>query len=353
MGVNKVIYGNDTLIDLTSDTVSANNLLSGETAHDRSGTIIQGSVTVPDELNDLNDVNISTPLVTKHALLYNRDSSKWENKAITTSDVSGLNNSLSNKTSLEHYHLLTIEEDDDSNPSITTDLKPETYYTVKLWNSSESSSESPIVQFDIKTPQRDYDWAYYLKVKNLNTYPYYETSHTEGGIAWTDNKDGTITANNTSTGNSSFICHRRTTGGSYPLIIKNGKYILSGCPSGGSESSYRVIAYVTKNGSASVLGIDYGEGVEIEVNGDDNYSDRALLQIGADIRGAGVVCNNLVFRPMLRLKSADMDSTWHRCAMTNDEITDILSDVPQTAGGYLLKATRASDGTISYSWVAE
>ena len=32
--VNKVIYGNRTLIDLTGDTVQADKILSGYTAHD-------------------------------------------------------------------------------------------------------------------------------------------------------------------------------------------------------------------------------------------------------------------------------------------------------------------------------
>lgn len=59
--VNKVILGNETLIDLTGDTVTANSLLSGATAHDASGNQIQGAVSVPTELNDLNDVNITSP----------------------------------------------------------------------------------------------------------------------------------------------------------------------------------------------------------------------------------------------------------------------------------------------------
>ena len=35
--VSKVIYGNQTLIDLTSDTVVANKLLDGYTAHGADG----------------------------------------------------------------------------------------------------------------------------------------------------------------------------------------------------------------------------------------------------------------------------------------------------------------------------
>jgi len=42
---NKIVYGNEVLIDLTSDTVTAANLDSGVTAHDASGAIITGTST--------------------------------------------------------------------------------------------------------------------------------------------------------------------------------------------------------------------------------------------------------------------------------------------------------------------
>lgn len=45
MGINKVQYGNTTLIDLTNDTVTADKLMQGYTAHDRSGAIITGTAT--------------------------------------------------------------------------------------------------------------------------------------------------------------------------------------------------------------------------------------------------------------------------------------------------------------------
>ena len=41
--INKVIYGNRTLIDLTADTVEAAKILTGYTAHDKSGAPITGS----------------------------------------------------------------------------------------------------------------------------------------------------------------------------------------------------------------------------------------------------------------------------------------------------------------------
>lgn len=50
--VNKVIYGNDTLIDLTSDTIAADKLLTGYTAHDKSGAPITGSCDYDSDTTD-------------------------------------------------------------------------------------------------------------------------------------------------------------------------------------------------------------------------------------------------------------------------------------------------------------
>ncbi|MFR8012035.1 MAG: hypothetical protein ACLU8W_09795 [Clostridia bacterium] len=43
MAINKVIYGDKTLIDLTSDTVSPDKVIKGITAHDKSGEVITGT----------------------------------------------------------------------------------------------------------------------------------------------------------------------------------------------------------------------------------------------------------------------------------------------------------------------
>ena len=41
--INKIIYGGETLIDLTTDTVQADKLLKGYKAHDKSGEVITGT----------------------------------------------------------------------------------------------------------------------------------------------------------------------------------------------------------------------------------------------------------------------------------------------------------------------
>lgn len=50
--INKVIFGGNTLIDLTADTVDAAHLLSTYTAHDRSGAIITGTCTYNADTSD-------------------------------------------------------------------------------------------------------------------------------------------------------------------------------------------------------------------------------------------------------------------------------------------------------------
>jgi len=53
MGVNKVEFGGDTLIDLTSDTVTSNNLLNGATAHSADGEPVVGNVITHEVLDTL------------------------------------------------------------------------------------------------------------------------------------------------------------------------------------------------------------------------------------------------------------------------------------------------------------
>ena len=52
MAINKVIYGGRTLIDLTSDTITAADLANGVTAHDKSGAAITGTSTFDSDTSD-------------------------------------------------------------------------------------------------------------------------------------------------------------------------------------------------------------------------------------------------------------------------------------------------------------
>lgn len=49
---SKIVYGNTVILDLTSDTVAAANLLSGYTAHGRDGELVEGSCTYDADTSD-------------------------------------------------------------------------------------------------------------------------------------------------------------------------------------------------------------------------------------------------------------------------------------------------------------
>lgn len=49
---SKVIYNGDVLIDLTADTITASDLASGKTAHDKSGAPITGTNTYDSDTSD-------------------------------------------------------------------------------------------------------------------------------------------------------------------------------------------------------------------------------------------------------------------------------------------------------------
>lgn len=54
MGISKVIYGGDVLIDLTADTVESSKLLTGITAHGKDGEPITGSCTYDADTSSAN-----------------------------------------------------------------------------------------------------------------------------------------------------------------------------------------------------------------------------------------------------------------------------------------------------------
>lgn len=189
-----------------------------------------------------------------------------------------------------------------------------------------------------------------LGAKNLNSYPYYDTTKTLSDLVYTDNGDGTITANgaNNTQSNANFNFHQRNQT-LKNLILPNGKYILTGCPSGGNNTYY-IRLETTISGVRTVLGFDYGDGVEVELTGDD-YAPTGFTQIGlVAVVTANVTVNNIVFKPMIR-KKEDTDTIYRPYAMTNKELTDVVNNVPETAGTYTLQAVRDANGGITYSWV--
>ena len=127
--------------------------------------------------------------------------------------------------------------------------------------------------------------------KNLLKYPYYETTKTYQGITYTDNGDGTVTANGTPTIDAGFnFFHRLGT----RLTLKAGTYIYNGCPKGGSESTYFMdIIKIHADNTYDSIAIDIGEGATFTLEEDSELALSIIVM-------AGTTVTNLTFYPMIR-----------------------------------------------------
>ena len=137
--------------------------------------------------------------------------------------------------------------------------------------------------------------------KNLIKYPYYRTTRTENGVTFTDNGDGSITINGTSTGVTYFQFSHRLNG---PQTLNKGSYIISGVPQQAkglytlnvakndtvaSSSASIILATDTSNGAEFTLDSDTDVGIYIEVP-------------------SGVKLNNVTVYPMLIYASIKDDT---------------------------------------------
>lgn len=122
--------------------------------------------------------------------------------------------------------------------------------------------------------------------RNIIPYPYYETTHTDNGITWTDNGDGTVTANGTATVASGFYI-TPTTG----RVFKEGTYKVSGSENP-SNSTYRI----------QFFNSDWSKYANEAETGIVTLDKDTAMQLRIHI-ASGVTVNNLTFRPMLELGS--------------------------------------------------
>lgn len=117
-----------------------------------------------------------------------------------------------------------------------------------------------------------------VATENLIPYPYAETTKTANGVTFTVNSDGSVTVNGTATSDADFMLLRG------PIQSYSERYFLSGCPTGGSDTTY----YISESFTAIK---DTGNGVVLN-NLPSDQAWRIVIKSGTTV-------NNLVFRPML------------------------------------------------------
>ena len=161
----------------------------------------------------------------------------------------------------------------------------------------------------------------YVGAKNLLPYPYYNTTMTESGLTITDNGDGTVKVNGTATAVVRFRCTPTSnTWPNNPILKKGIPYILTGCAEGAGNSQSAIYSITLYNSSDQVIGRDYGDGFVYIPSADEKLNSISI------VIWTGAVCNNIVFKPMLRI-ALDSDSTYQPYAKTNKELTDDIASL--------------------------
>lgn len=147
-----------------------------------------------------------------------------------------------------------------------------------------------------------------LGAKNL--LPNTVASQTINGVTFTVNADGSISCSGTSTAELWWNLSVQT-----PLDTTK-EYILSGCPSGGDESSTYSLGASDGN---TLWRFDEGSGISFTPTGASNTYITIHIKNGINMTGK-------VFKPMLRLATIE-DDTYVPYAKSNRELTENVEEL--------------------------
>lgn len=107
------------------------------------------------------------------------------------------------------------------------------------------------------------------------------------------NDDGTISINGTTESDIEVVIS------DIYNIVNGSEYILSGCPSGGGDSTYRLEIIDIDD---EIQGVDSGSGLTFTKT---NYNQYNRVKIAIN---SGIILSNLLFKPMIRYSSVTDDS---------------------------------------------
>lgn len=183
MAINKVIYGGNTLLDLTGDTVDASHLLYGYKAHDRSGTQITGSCTYDSDTSDAT----AAPDEVLYGETYYANGSKATGQMVNNGAVTGTISTVagqytvpigyhdgSGKVSISSTEQAKIIEGNIKSGVVILGVTG-TYTGATI--SAQTKSVTPTTSEQVITPDSNYD---YLSQVTVAAIPYVETSNTYG-----------------------------------------------------------------------------------------------------------------------------------------------------------------------------
>lgn len=185
-----------------------------------------------------------------------------------------------------------------------------------------------------KETEKIFDFYAPKNTQNLIPFPYYDVaSITRNGITFTTNADGSVTANGTATANTFYYIDARLD--TLDITQKGKMYHLSGCPSGGSDTSYNLAFFeYASDKSTTVQSVrDYGNGDSFASL--EHYATAMVITIYS-----GQTVNNLVFKPMLTCEESQYKPTDIPYASTFNEIEERLHAVNGAGYGYDIGAKK-------------
>lgn len=143
-------------------------------------------------------------------------------------------------------------------------------------------------------------------------------STTKNGITCTNNGDGTYTLNGTANGGDDTTVSFNVG----HMIAKSGKYIVVGCPKGGSSEKYNLRIGKDNIPWGTYLSSDLGNGRLIDVT--ENTPITLVFMIKT-----GYTCNNVLFKPMIVDASLYPDTAYDDFEPYTGGIPSPSPDYPQ------------------------
>ena len=172
----------------------------------------------------------------------------------------------------------------------------------------------------------------------------YGKTYTHNGITYTLNADMTVTATGTADSANNSYAYLILDGSIAPIDdYADGKHIISGCPTNGSTSKYRM--YLVRSGWGSLS--ETGRGAIIPDKG--NYTG-ILIACFVSKGYAIPVGEPLVFKPMIR-KATILDPTYEQFSKTNADLTTEADYAVNTGVKNLIPINNLTTSEDSYcSW---